>query len=305
MPNELAIDVVFADPKTDVVTYTDKFAQACARIVGSDSIQDGYLVSLVCFHERISPLEFAKLYHVIKGRPTMRADAMLARARQAGFSHKIIERTPKRAAMELTYPDGTTYFDELTWEAAQKAQWPWTDKSRTKLKDNWNGELAVKVMLWARLISSMIRAAAPELVYGIYTPEEAEDFDVGQVETKQITSNVSPLEFAAKVAAEAKQSPKDVVDDDAEIVEAEEQQSDVSPDGAPSNSESHADSSSDRDALEKELSQIFDQLGANEEQRGVVISKRGAKSIGDLSDEVIREMVEKGREKVRNLKKTS
>jgi hypothetical protein len=32
-------------------------------------------------------------------------------------------------------------------------------------------------MLWARVISDGVRTLAPEIVYGIYTPEETQDFE--------------------------------------------------------------------------------------------------------------------------------
>ena len=53
-------------------------------IMGVSSPGDGAVVALTCLCEGITPLEFAKTYHIIKGKPSMRADMMSAKFRAAG-----------------------------------------------------------------------------------------------------------------------------------------------------------------------------------------------------------------------------
>jgi len=65
-----------------------------------------------------------------------------------------------------------------------------------ELKFNWSTPRKRKQMLWARLVSDVVRAIAPQVVKGIYTPEEVADFDKPLKPEKEI----NPDEAAGMVA---------------------------------------------------------------------------------------------------------
>lgn len=176
MENALAIYKKIDQP----IAFCEAMAETCAAVTGC-SLQQGKAVALTCLCEGITPHEYARTYHNIQGKSAMRADAMLATFRgKYGGSHKIVERSENRAAIVLTNANGDEFTDEFTWVQAQQSRWPWKDheKHEKGLKDNWSTPTDRKAMLWARLVSDSIRAFAPEVVAGIYTPEELIDADV-------------------------------------------------------------------------------------------------------------------------------
>lgn len=184
------------------IAFCDAMGETCAAIVGC-SLQQGKGVALTCLCEGITPHEYARTYHNIQGKSSMRADAMLAIFRtKYGGKHRIIERSATRAAIELVNAEGDVYAAEFTWADAEASRWPWKDADNhgKGLKDNWSTPTDQKNMLWARLVSDSIRAFQPEVVAGIYTPEEIGDLDV--VSTTIATTG-EKRRTAAEVMAEA------------------------------------------------------------------------------------------------------
>lgn len=215
MGNALAVYERIQNP---VAFCTDeKMMHAISSMTGC-AVQQAPSVLMTCLCEGITPLEYARTYHNIQGKSAMRADAMLAKFRaQYGGKHKIIERSSGMAAIELTNKDGDVCKFSFTWEEAQASRWPWKDPDDHDkgLKDNWSTPTDRKNMLWARLVSDSIRAFQPEIVAGIYTPEELADLNVVGTEIRTDAPRPSAAELAtlAAAAVEGEQAPFDDVED--------------------------------------------------------------------------------------------
>lgn len=159
----------------DPLGFCQQFGLSLAKsqMFGCSNPEQGQVMAMACLCEGISPVEVAKKYHIIQGRLTKKADAMLAEFREAGGKHKIIERTPNAAEIELT-KDGETQRFRLTFEEAQQEKFPFGKDGKT-LKDNWATPRGRMQMLWARVASDGVRCMAPEVNAGTYTPEEMRD----------------------------------------------------------------------------------------------------------------------------------
>ena len=147
-----------------------------SQIMGVSTPGDGAVLALTCMCEGITPLEFAKTYHIIKGRPSMKADAMSARFRQSGGKCRWINLGDegKEARAEFSY-DGQTLEIAYTIDDAKKVMGK-DDKGKDRIDQpdsNWSKDRGA--MLRARLITKAIRIIAPELIAGVYTPDELED----------------------------------------------------------------------------------------------------------------------------------
>lgn len=173
-------------------------------------------LALIAQEEGRSIGAVARDYHVIQGRPTLKADAMLARFQAAGGKIKWLELSDKRVAAEFTHESCGTFVMEWTIEMAKNAG--------LTGKDIWNK--FPRAMLKARVISEGIRTALPSVLCGVYTPEEAADMEPLQPveaevvkeapkKTPKETPKVSALDsdlmddtqrirFLDKVATEAK-----------------------------------------------------------------------------------------------------
>lgn len=191
------------------------------------SPQHGAVILMTCMQENITPIDFIRKYHMIKGKPSMQAKAMLAEFRRIGGKHKVVEQSPTRAAIELTF-EGQTNLFELTWEDAKESRWPWKDVSRTALKDNWSTNLDRQNMLWARVVSTAVDAVAPEVSHGVYTPEEMEDVDTTPTDMPAtgLEDEVDDAEFEVKEdpRPEPPAEPEPKEEAAAEEVETEEEE---------------------------------------------------------------------------------
>jgi hypothetical protein len=159
-----------AQSMAEVIQVGDLFARS--GMFGACNPAAGFIIALTCYQESISAMEFARTYHIIDGKPTKRPDAMLAEFRKMGGRHKIIENSVNRAAIEVTF-EGQTYTFAYTMEDGRRTRDALLKNDA--LKDNW--QKRPDDMMWARVVSKMCRRLCPEINSGIYTPEEAQDFD--------------------------------------------------------------------------------------------------------------------------------
>ena len=162
------------------VDQIERMALAVAKsgLFGVKTPDQAMALMLVAQAEGMHPAIAARDYHVINGRPTLRADAMLARFQQAGGKVEWGEYTDQRVVGTFSHPQGGGVRIEWTTKMAQDAG----------LTRNPTWKSYPRQMLRARCISEGIRTIYPGVAIGTYTPEEAEDMaprparDMGAVE---------------------------------------------------------------------------------------------------------------------------
>lgn len=149
---------------------------AGSGMFGCTKEEQGMVLAMQCLAEGKAPLELAKTYHIIEGKLTMRSDAMLGRYLAVGGKVKWTERSDKRVAATWTC-DGNETEIVVTIEEMTKNGVAVGKDGRT-LKTNW--QRFPRQMLTARVISEAVRLLCPQIVSGIYTPEEVYDFSGSQ-----------------------------------------------------------------------------------------------------------------------------
>ena len=151
-------------PIGDIQTMAEVAAKS--KMFGFKSTEEAMAIMLLCQAENLHPAIAMRDFHVIQGRPALKADAMLARFQQAGGSVNWKVYEDEQVTGIFSHPQGGTL--EVSWLL-----------SKAKLigiasKDNWKNY--PRAMLRARCISEGIRAVYPGCVVGVYTPEETENF---------------------------------------------------------------------------------------------------------------------------------
>lgn len=120
---------------------------------------------LLAESEGIHPMHAIRDYHVISGRPTMKAEAILSRFQKAGGSvlWKIYHETEVQGV--FSHPQGGEV--SITWniDMAKKAN----------LLSNEVWKKYPTAMLRSRCISEGVRTVYPAVLSGFYTPEEIAD----------------------------------------------------------------------------------------------------------------------------------
>jgi hypothetical protein len=152
-------------------------------------------IMLLCQAENMHPAVAMRDYHVIQGRPALKADAMLARFQQAGGSVSWKDYTDEKVTGVFSHPSGGTL--EVSWTLAR------AKTIGIANKDNWKNY--PRAMLRARVASEGIRSVYPGCVVGVYTPEEVQDFapapakDMGMAEVVDVPETLEVEEGAFKL----------------------------------------------------------------------------------------------------------
>ena len=151
------------------VDQVERMAVAVAKsgLFGVKTPDQAMALMLISQAEGLHPALAARDYHVINGRPTLRADAMLARFQTAGGRVEWGEYTDTRVVGTFSHPSGGSVRVEWTTKMAQDAG----------LTRNPTWKSYPRQMLRARCISEGIRTVFPGVVVGTYTPEEAADME--------------------------------------------------------------------------------------------------------------------------------
>jgi hypothetical protein len=149
------------------VDQVERMALAVAKsgLFGVKTPDQAMALMLIAQAEGLHPAIAATHYHVINGRPTLKADAMMARFQTAGGSVRWGEYTDKRVVGTFSHPQGGSVEIEWTLDMAITAG----------LTKNPTWKSYPRQMLRARCISEGIRTVYPGVTVGTYTPEEAED----------------------------------------------------------------------------------------------------------------------------------
>ena len=158
---------------TDPIQAIEKMGEMiwASGMFGCVKPEQGMVLAMQCLAEGKAPLELAKTYHIIEGKLTMRADAMLGRYLTTGGKVKWLVRSDTEVRA-IWSKDGNDVEIASTLEEFKNNGIALSAKGG--LKDNWRK--FPKQMLTARNVSEAVRLLAPQIISGIYTPEEVSDF---------------------------------------------------------------------------------------------------------------------------------
>ena len=156
---------IVAYDKINDAAGLEMFGNAICRsgMFGCESKEAGIVFALQCVAENKPPLEMAKNYHLVKGKLTKRSDAMLADFRRAGG--KVVWADLKNEEIQ----EAVFTFEGQKTDASYSIE----DAKRAGLVRSGSAwDKTPAAMLRARCISETLRAIAPEIVQGVYVPEE-------------------------------------------------------------------------------------------------------------------------------------
>ncbi|MFA6063940.1 MAG: hypothetical protein WC736_15235 [Gallionella sp.] len=188
MNQETALTIVARMPIAtmhDANTLATAFAQA--HVMGAQNPAEGML-AVTLIHE-IGIVKAEATYHIMMGRLTKKAEAILADFVKAGGKYKILQRDATGAKVVASMGETKDATFSFSWDDAlqepfvyagsakdQRAELKKPLEQRT-LKDKYATPRSRMQMLWARLVSDMGRALCPSATDGMYPPEEVSDFD--------------------------------------------------------------------------------------------------------------------------------
>ena len=157
---------------SNIVPFQDmqQMAKAIAdsRLFGLTDVNQVLALGRVAQAEGHPFATAARDYHVIQGRPALKADAMMARFQSAGGKVNWEVYTDERVTGTFSHPNGGSLV--VTWTIEQA-------RSIGLVKPGSGWQKFPRAMLRSRCISEGIRSVYPGSVTGFYSPEEVQDFE--------------------------------------------------------------------------------------------------------------------------------
>ena len=153
-------------PMSDIEQMATIMAKS--RMFGFRNIEEAISLMLLAQAEGMHPAKAAQRYHVIQGRPALKAESMLAGFQAAGGKIAVDEKTDTRVAVWFSHPTACPEPVLIDWTMDR------AKKAGLTGKDTWNKY--PRQMLYARVVSEGVRTCYPGVLDGMYTPEEVAEF---------------------------------------------------------------------------------------------------------------------------------
>jgi len=157
-------------------------ALVASKMFGFKTEAEAMSIMLIAQAEGRSPALAARDYHVIQGRPALKADAMLARFQQEGGIVNWVEYTDQKVSGEFSHPKSSPKPIVITWTLDM------AKRAGLANRDNWRNY--PRAMLRSRVVSEGVRTVYPGIAVGIYTVEEVQDMG----REKDITPSAGAVE---------------------------------------------------------------------------------------------------------------
>lgn len=170
-----------------------RMAQAFVKsgLFGVKTEEQAIALMVVAQAEGKHPGSIAAEYHIIQGKASLKADAMLARFQNAGGKVEWHDHSDEKVSATFSHPQSGSL--KIDWDLAR------AKAADLGGKDNW--KKYPRQMLRARVISEGVRATFPAVLQGMYTPEEVQDFST--LPTKVETAKAAVIEAPAAKVIEA------------------------------------------------------------------------------------------------------
>jgi len=145
--------------------------------IADESVAIGLM--LLCQSDGLHPVQAMRRYHVISGRPAMKAETMLAEFQANGGKITWLRCDTTGAKAEFMSPG---------MGAPCTVEWTESDARAAGVLANPTWKKFPRAMYRSRVVSEGVRMSMPGVVLGIYTEDEAEE--IVRHETPALTADV-------------------------------------------------------------------------------------------------------------------
>jgi hypothetical protein len=161
---------------------------------GIKTKEQAFTLMLLCQAKGLHPIEAMERYHLIQGRPALKAETIIAEFQKAGGVVNWDEYSDERVTGTFSHPQGGSLTN--TWDMAR------AQKAGLAGKDNWKNYSAA--MLASRCATEAIRRVYPGCLQGMHSVEEVQEIvDAEFVPTQRKAAKKPEAVEAAPVVVEA------------------------------------------------------------------------------------------------------
>ncbi len=178
-----------------------RMAQAVAKsgLFGMKDENQALSLMLIAQSEGRHPASVARDYHVFDGKPSMKADTILARFQADGGSVKWTSYTDAKVEGVFSHPAGGEITVDWDMKRAQMAG--------LSGKNVWKSY--PRAMMRARVISEAVRTLRPGVMSGMYSSEEVQDME--QTQTTEVPVDPSVVATQPQTPAEPAITEEDIL----------------------------------------------------------------------------------------------
>lgn len=185
-----------------------RIAEAVAKgglMPGAKTPEQAFTLMLICHADGLHPIDAIRRFHVIEGRPSMRADAIQADFQARGGRVQWLRSDAEVCEASFTHPrhhpEPFVVRVEMSRFIDNKVAMTYDEKrGEWRMKKTWASW--PDAMLRARVISAGVRAVDPGVIVGMSSEEEVRDvITLEQPEPLALVHERSKLEAAQTVTA--------------------------------------------------------------------------------------------------------
>jgi len=189
--NELAV------VKISTLSEIEKIANSMVRsgMFGVETFDQAFSLMMIANARGIHPVKAAMDYHVIKGKPALKADSMLAYFQESGGIVQWKVYTDTRVVGAFSHPrSGQNEPIDIEWTIEMASKIMTTENGRRiplSQKTVWKDY--PRAMLRSRCISEGVRTVYPGIISGFYTEEEVSSFSENEKFNNAKPVSVKPV----------------------------------------------------------------------------------------------------------------
>lgn len=197
-------------PYNDIVQMANVMVES--NMFGFKTPAQAIAIMLIAQAEGMHPAIAARDYHVIEGKPSLKADAMLARFQKAGGVIKWTHYSDTKCAAIFSHPIQCPQPIVVEWDI-ERAKTAEVYKLKTSKGFTGMWVKYPRQMLKSRVISEGVRATLASATNSMYTPEEVIDMVEGNgaipidckvesvnlpIQTKQLPGGIPSVNIPAQ-----------------------------------------------------------------------------------------------------------
>ncbi len=201
--NAALLQQVLQQPRYSVADVETMSKQVTKSGFGGLTEAQAFTLMMVCEADGLHPIQAIRRFHVIKGRPAMRADAILADMLRLGWSVAWTTELDDREVQEAFFRHKTKCPD------GKAVRFSFEDAKKAKVSGNDSWQNWTPAMLRARVSTIACRALDPGIIVGLYSVEEVEDMRPSP-EAERLQSGLRTVLDEAKRGATTEGQPASV-----------------------------------------------------------------------------------------------